>query len=569
MFQSAVEKRPTIYNYPVLSLRLRNLKFGIPNWAWLLAILVLAGGVKLVLVSLGTVPFNSDEAVVALMARHILQGERPIFFYGQAYMGSLDAWLVAAGFRLFGEVVWVIRFAQGMLYMGTIITAAWIGRVVFKNHRVGNLAALLLAIPAVNVTLYTTVSLGGYGEALLIGNLLVLTGLKIGEQFRLSRWPGWYLWLIVGFLSGLSLWAFALALVYVLPVAVYLIYRVLKHPFSKAKTRRRKWVLPVAALLGGTFLGSLPWWIFAAKNGFHQLIWELRGGAIAGVERLPLLGQFGQHLLNLTLFGGTVIFGLRPPWSVLWLALPLAPFALTIWFTVIVRTARMSQQKDEQNAEKLILVGIILSLTLAFVISPFGADPSGRYFLPFAIPLALFAGDLINQLISRYGRFAWGVAALILVFNLWGTIECVKKFPPGITTQFDRTTQIDQRKIGDLISFLLQQGEHRGYTNYWVAYPLAFLSQEELIFIPLLPTHADFRYSLREDRYSPYDTQVASSPRTAYITANVPVLDQYLREKFNAMNVHWNEVEIGNFHVFYNLSARVEPIQIGLGRNNP
>jgi hypothetical protein len=32
---------------------------------------------------------------------------------------------------------------------------------------------LLLAIPSVNVILYTTVSLGGYGEALLLGNLIL------------------------------------------------------------------------------------------------------------------------------------------------------------------------------------------------------------------------------------------------------------------------------------------------------------------------------------------------------------------------------------------------------------
>jgi hypothetical protein len=37
------------------------------------------------------VPLNSDEAVVGLMARHILDGKRPVFYYGQAYMGSLDA----------------------------------------------------------------------------------------------------------------------------------------------------------------------------------------------------------------------------------------------------------------------------------------------------------------------------------------------------------------------------------------------------------------------------------------------------------------------------------------------
>ena len=46
---------------------------------------------KSTLVAVGSFPFNSDEAVVGLMAKHISQGARPVFFYGQVYMGSLDA----------------------------------------------------------------------------------------------------------------------------------------------------------------------------------------------------------------------------------------------------------------------------------------------------------------------------------------------------------------------------------------------------------------------------------------------------------------------------------------------
>ena len=58
----------------------------------LLLTLALAAALKTGLVMANVIPFNADEAVVALMARHILQGERPVFFYGQAYLGSLDAW---------------------------------------------------------------------------------------------------------------------------------------------------------------------------------------------------------------------------------------------------------------------------------------------------------------------------------------------------------------------------------------------------------------------------------------------------------------------------------------------
>ena len=65
--------------------------------ASVIAVLLLGLMWKLVLVSQEAFPFNADEAIVGLMGRHILVGARPIFFYGQAYMGALDAYLEARG----------------------------------------------------------------------------------------------------------------------------------------------------------------------------------------------------------------------------------------------------------------------------------------------------------------------------------------------------------------------------------------------------------------------------------------------------------------------------------------
>ena len=92
--------------------------------------------------------------------------------------------------------------------------------------------------------------------------------------------------------------------------------------------------------------------------------------------------------------------------------------------------------------------------------------------------------------------------------------------------------QVDHRYDQALIDFMRQQDERRGYGNYWVAYPLAFLSGEDLIFVPRLPYHPDFRYTERDDRYLPYDEQVSRSQRVAYITTNHPDLDEYLRSQF-------------------------------------
>ncbi len=116
-----------------------------------------------------------------------------------------------------------------------------------------------------------------------------------------------------------------------------------------------------------------------------------------------------------------------------------------------------------------------------------------------------------------------------------------------------------------MIEFLRGAGERRGYTNYWLAYPLAFLSDEELVFVPRLPYHPDLRYTPRDDRYPAYGEQVAASPRVAYITARHPLLDGRLRDGFAELGVKWEEVAIGEYRVFYRLSRAVRPQEMGLG----
>ena len=60
----------------------------------------------------------------------------------------------------------------------------------FRSTLTGVFAVLLLTIPPVNVTLYSTVSLGGYGEALLVSNLLFVTGFLLLKSFEVCQLGG-------------------------------------------------------------------------------------------------------------------------------------------------------------------------------------------------------------------------------------------------------------------------------------------------------------------------------------------------------------------------------------------
>lgn len=572
-----------------------------------LGVLLVAALLKGALLYANVIPFNADEAVVGLMARHILQGERPIFFYGQAYLGSLDAWLIAGAFALFGPSVLAIRLVQAALYLGTIFTTYLLGLKIYSSRWIAGTAAMLLAIPTVLVTLYTTATLGGYGEVLLLGNILFLLTLRLGENpgqgprikdqgprtnsqipnpksqqpttsnqqpstndqqlSSVLRPPSSVLlWTLLGFLSGLGFWGFALIVVYVLPIIIYLLFTEL----TSGQPRRQ--VIIHWLLFGlGFILGAAPWLWFTLTNGLTTLM-ELGGSAVSGASpSQPVFAVFA-HLFNFLLFGPTVIWGLRPPWSAQFLALPLIPVVLAIhlavWVFVVFKGLRL---RDAARAGRWLLFGTCLALIGGFIFTSFGADPSGRYFVPLAVPLALFTAEMLHMLPGRFRTGRWlsyGPAFILIAFNTWGIVQSAVN-PPGLTTQFDVVAQVDHRYDSQLIEFLRAQGETRGYGNYWVEFPLAFLSNEELIYSARLPYHLDFRYTARDDRYLPYSHAVDASPQVAYITTNHPPLDERLRMALTDLNVSFSENQIGDYHIFYHLSRRVTPEDLDVYRLEP
>jgi len=563
---------------------------------YLMLMLLGAVALKGLLLAMDAVPFNADEAIVALMARHIRQGERPWFFYGQAYMGSLDAYLVAGAFAVMGESVLAVRVVQTILFCATLLTSYAVARRITDSAQTALLTVLLLAFPPVLLTLYTTVSLGGYGEALLIGSLLLWLGHRLGREDQDRAWA-WGMW---GAMAGLGFWAFALTLTYTIPVGLWLIWRTLgcpqvagRSPARHQASRLRSHVPRLTLATLGFLVGSLPWWL----GNLHQVdagVGELLGQAVRSTATAGgFLANVGARAFNFVVLGLPALFGLRFPWSVtgppLWLGVP----ALALYLGALgyaarrtlersgageTDTGRASQARKTSSPrpgserarrtghrpDYVLLWGMWGTLFLGFVLTPFGGDPSGRYFLPLYLPLSIFAADALTALRQRFRRWGCVLLGLVLAFNLVGTARAALDNPPGITTQFDPISQVDHHAYQDLMAFLRAHEGTRGYTNYWIAYPLAFLSDEEIILVPRLPYKADLRYTPRDDRYPPYGEIVERVPAgdvssPVYVTSNHPRLDALLRERFTDLGVSFQEEQISTYHVFYDLSRRVKP----------
>lgn len=511
-------------------------------------------GLKALLLAWHSFPFNADEAIVGLMARHILAGQWPTFFYGQAYLGSTDAVLAAAGFGLFGPRIIVIRGIQAILFAAgvatTVALAARAGLGVWGQAASG----LLMAIPPVFATVYTTVSIGGYGEVLVLGNLLFLLSLRLATDRPSHAWC-----LAWGVLAGFAFWTFSLSVVYSVPSFALLVWHWRRGGFGAAAGR-------VLSITAGGILGALPMLSWATLHGAGPLLQEVTGGAIAGASPTGLLASTGNHLLNFVLFGPSVILGARPPWDVSPLALPLLPLAVAFWVLALFVALRPRSSTIPSSTIRILLGGLGLVLIGGFILTPFGADPSGRYFLPLTLALSLAGGAWIARIRDRSG-VAWAalVLAVPVAFALWGNLQAARHQPPGLTTQFDAFTRRDDSSDQALIDFLRRAGETRGYTTYWVSYPLAFLTDEELIFVPRLPYHADLRYTSRDDRYPAYDEWVEASPKVAYVTSLHPALDESLQRGFREQGVTFDEADVGGYHIFYHLSRPVAPWEMGIG----
>ncbi|HYT41625.1 MAG TPA: hypothetical protein VEP90_04725, partial [Methylomirabilota bacterium] len=80
-------------------------------------IIALATLLRIFLIAWGWPHSNADVDTMGLMAMHIAyKGEHPIFFYGQNYQGTLQAYLGVVFFRLFGISVFSFRLGSVLFF---------------------------------------------------------------------------------------------------------------------------------------------------------------------------------------------------------------------------------------------------------------------------------------------------------------------------------------------------------------------------------------------------------------------------------------------------------------------
>jgi hypothetical protein len=259
---------------------------------------------RLMFLPIGWPALDSDEAIIGLMARHILRGARPAFYYGQHYLGALDAYIAAAFFAVLGPSTVALRLSMLPLVMGFLVIVFVIGQITYG--RAGVLAAAVLALGPAYALLREQAVIGGYQETLFLGGALLLLAYRRLRQpepaprsrAELARALGWYA--LMGLVIGLGVWSDQL----ILPVVgAALLALVAARPREALR-------LPGAALLAGAVVGGWPFLSYNFTHHFATFAELAAQNRVAGqVGPFPPLGAWLAQVGSILSVGLPAVLG--------------------------------------------------------------------------------------------------------------------------------------------------------------------------------------------------------------------------------------------------------------------
>ena len=536
----------------------------------LAAIALILGGVglRLTLAALGWPATDSDEATFGLMALHINErGARPIFFYGQNYMGAVEAYLAAGAFRLFGPSLFALRLSTISLSAGFLVCVYLLARLLYGRALALVTLALLVIGPPVAVFLQVFTN-GGYADTLFFGALLLLlatllarpeSGALAQRRWRLLAYGAW------GLAAGLGLWSDVLILPFILTSGLLL------FAFRWRELLRGM----VAVLVAGLIIGASPLIAFAAagNNPFQgaaavqQAPNATQGGALA-LYAGQAAGTFLVSLPEIT--GGAAICPISPAaswplahassavlactavhglWSLGYLMLL---GAALVAGARICRSAWLYMRRDEPDTHMRAQLDIPMArfalalsaaLTLALYVSSPVAARAPQIVMRYLVGLTLATPVLLAPLWrwatssagrkALMGRLALCVIALAYLLGLAGILHAI----PSARTEAQR----QERLIADL--------ERRSvtavYTDYWTCDRLAFLSHERVICATLNP---ELRPDL--DRYAPYRERVAATPDPAYLFPDDSAQAQSLQAVYDRAPAVFQRVALDGYTLY-------------------
>ncbi len=563
--------------------RARALLFHMRSYGTTAFVLILLAVVlRLFLIAIGMPEVNGDEGTMGVEALHIaFQGQRPVFLYGQDYMGVLEAYVAAFFFHLFGVSSFTLRLGMVVMFALFMASMYFLTGLLYSKKLALVILALLGFGAASDVLIQQLRAVGGAIETLLFGSLVLTLAVWLAltakrEQSirlkvaRMVAYAGW------GLSAGLGLWTHFLVAPFVLAGGLILVFFCYRDLLSPA---------PVLLLLG-FFAGFYPFInynIHAVPD--HRTLYVIQkiqsAANIPGASTTPHL--FRKDVLGTMLWSLPVATGLAPICSLTdlptygpttsatlpcvvvqggWSAGYLALMALAVLLAVValgklfqVLIARRSTWTQEEReaiiihfSRLMLLMSAAITLYL-YVRSPLsGLKPwSTRYLVGLLVAtpailwpvwhLADFEHFKLPSRAKMRALFGRGILAAIAVAILAGTAAMFVALP-GVES--------DNQQQEALVQGLLSIGATRVYSGYWTAgYRLVFQSDEHII--SAVPSGLTVPGGNRIASYVPI---VASDARAAYVFQAGSTDALAFARKISHSSKHYHRYEFGGYVVY-------------------
>jgi hypothetical protein len=439
------------------------------------------------------------------MGKHILEGRGvPVFYYGQHYMGSLEALFASASFAVFGVSPFSLQLVPLLFSLMLIVLMFALGRSVM-NARAGLIAATLTAVAPPGLLVWSTKARGGFIELVFLGAVALLICIAwIRTHPERLRYP-----ILLGLILGIGWWVNNQIVYFIAPIGIFSLIHSFSHSMRLAGNGMTggttqgmsRGVLTIAACgLGAFLVGSSAYWEYNLQRDFPS----------AGMYTVVTWGDFKAHLRGLVQVALPMIVGAQRFWQkapifpgakLLAVCLYLIPVAVLIVLRWKSLLGLLRGSLDRQRPIELFVL-FCLSCCVIFALSSFGSlVQAPRYLLPIYVGVFVLLSVCCEVLLRRSYKLGAAYFVALVAFQLSSA------YVGGRGVAGEPVVFAGERVARDhapLIETLYSLGISRVRTNYWIGYRLAFETKETIIFSqigePLQVRMPEYEHASSEER---------------------------------------------------------------------
>src|ERR1051326_2475906 len=141
---------------------------------WACIIMLVASLFRLFVIASNWPETNSDEGTMGMIALHIAYlHQHPLIYYGQSYMGTLQGYIGALLFHVFGPSLFALRLGLVLMFTLYLIVMYLLVSLLYSRG-LALVTLFILSFAPRDLLYHQLIAIGGHAELPLFGALLLL-----------------------------------------------------------------------------------------------------------------------------------------------------------------------------------------------------------------------------------------------------------------------------------------------------------------------------------------------------------------------------------------------------------